>query len=80
VKSDAEDAVKKAHHKVPEEILSKAIALLENGQEFLNVVNYGNGVHNKKYSITLIDFSLDSFKEAIDLVHREEMEISAQKE
>lgn len=80
VKRNAEDLLKKAHHKVPEEMLSKAIARLEKGQELLNVVKHGNGFHNKKYSIMLIDFALDSFKEAIDLVHGEEMEMNAQKE
>lgn len=80
VKRKATDALKKAYHKVPEEMLSKAITMLEKGQEFVNVVKYGNGVHNKKYSITLIDFAFCYFEDVIDLVHGEEMEVSAQKE
>ena len=53
---------------------------LEKGQEFLNVIKYGNGIHNKKYSIMLIDFALDSFNDSIVLVHGEEMEMNAMKE
>ncbi len=80
VKRKAEDAVNKTHHKVPEEMLLKAIVMLEKGQEFLNVVKYGNGIHNKKYSIMLIDFAHDSFEDTIELVHGEEMEMSAMEE
>jgi hypothetical protein len=57
VKRNAENVIKKAHHKTPVE-----------------VVKYGHGIHNKKYSIMLIDFALDSFEDAVDLVHGEEME------
>jgi hypothetical protein len=80
VKRNAENVLKKAHHKTPVEILLRAIARLEKGQEFLNVVKYGHGIHNKKYSIMLIDFALDSFEDAVDLVHGEEMELNAMKE
>ncbi len=80
MKRNAENVLKKAHDKTPVEILLRALARLEKGQEFLNVVKYGYGIHNKKYSIMLIDFALDSFEDAVDLVQGEEMELNAPKE
>lgn len=80
MKRNAENIVKKAHDKTPVETLVSALARLEKGQELLNVVKYGYGIHNKKYSIMLIDFALDSFEDAIDLVHGAERELNAMKE
>ena len=38
------------------------------GQELLNIVEIGNGVHNKKYSIMILDEALTNFEDAIDLL------------
>ena len=42
--------------------------MIEAGQEFLNVVRVGNGVHNKKYSITILDEAIGNFDDAIALI------------
>ena len=42
--------------------------LLEQGREDLRIVQYGNGVHNKKYSIMLIDVAITSFEDLIDFL------------
>ncbi|MEH6651197.1 MAG: NapC/NirT family cytochrome c [Motiliproteus sp.] len=48
--------------------LKQAAQMLTAGQEFLNIVRLGNGVHNKKYSIKLIDEAIANFEDAIDLL------------
>ncbi|MHA1597546.1 MAG: NapC/NirT family cytochrome c [Alphaproteobacteria bacterium] len=48
--------------------LMEAAGMITRGQEFLNVVRIGNGVHNKKYAITILDEALGEFDDAIDLL------------
>lgn len=43
-------------------------ALFEKGQKALNIVEFGNGVHNKKYSIMLIDETMNSIYAVLDVV------------
>lgn len=51
--------------------LAEAREMIAAGQEFLNVVRVGNGVHNKKYSITILDEAIGSFDDAIALLESE---------
>jgi nitrate/TMAO reductase-like tetraheme cytochrome c subunit len=76
----AEGALKKAEHAVPEETFRKAMALLEQGQEFVNIVRYGNGVHNKKYSVTLIDAAFANFEDVLDMLGNDETAIETTNE
>ncbi len=66
VEKEAEDAIEQAKGKVPEKELQEAMETFEKAQEILNVVRYGNGVHNKKYSIMLIDVAFDHFEDLIE--------------
>ncbi len=50
------------------EKLKEAKALLEKGLENLHLVEYGNGVHNKKYSLMLLDVALTNFEDLVDLL------------
>ncbi|MCU7846117.1 MAG: NapC/NirT family cytochrome c [Candidatus Thiodiazotropha sp. (ex Monitilora ramsayi)] len=43
-------------------------AMVTKGSELLNIVRYGNGVHNKKYAITIIDGAFGYFEETIELL------------
>ena len=38
------------------------------GREYVNIVRFGNGVHNKKYAILILDEAIVSFEDAIDLL------------
>ena len=42
--------------------VQKAEALLKEGQDVVNIVRYGNGVHNKKYAVTIIDAGFGYFE------------------
>jgi len=54
--------------KLAQAVITEAQTLLAEGRENLNIVVYGNGVHNKKYSIMLIDAAITAFEDMIDLV------------
>jgi hypothetical protein len=34
----------------------------------MSLVEYGGGVHNKKYSVMLLDEAMNNFEDAIDLL------------
>jgi hypothetical protein len=67
VEKEALKTVEEAKGKMPQEKIDAAIDMIKQGQEGLNIVEYGGGVHNKKYSIMLIDAAFTSFEDAIDL-------------
>jgi nitrate/TMAO reductase-like tetraheme cytochrome c subunit len=68
IEKDALDAVKNARGKISGKKLIKAKAMLKEGQENLHIVEYGDGVHNKKYSIMLIDVAMNKFEDLIELL------------
>ncbi len=66
VESEALDALATATGEVDAVRLKEAEETLAAGQELLNIVEFGNGVHNKKYSIMILDEAITSFEDAID--------------
>ena len=50
------------------EQLSQAESMITEGVELLNIVRVGNGVHNKKYAITILDGAFGKFEDTIDLL------------
>lgn len=48
--------------------VKEAETMMKQGREYMNLVIYGNGVHNKKYSIMLIDAAISSFEDVMDYV------------
>jgi hypothetical protein len=50
------------------EQLSQAEAMIAEGVELLDIVRVGNGVHNKKYAITILDGTFGKFEDTIDLL------------
>ncbi|MEN8263720.1 MAG: cytochrome c3 family protein, partial [Nitrospirota bacterium] len=74
IEKDAVAAIEAAKATATPEQIEEANKLMEAGRENLNIVDYGGGVHNKKYSVTLIDAAMTSFEEAIDMFAEEEEE------
>ncbi|TES93279.1 MAG: hypothetical protein E3J94_01670 [Desulfobacteraceae bacterium] len=64
VEKEALEALGKAKLHGPK--LAEAKKMLKEGKENLNIVEFGNGVHNKKYSIMLIDAAINRFEDMID--------------
>ena len=71
VEKEAIDAIENARDKAGKKKISEAKKLLEAGQEYLQLVEYGGGVHNKKYSVMLLDEAMNNFEDAIDLLSTE---------
>ena len=68
IEKEAMDAIKNTEGKAAKEKITKARKLLTEGQGYLNLVEYGGGVHNKKYSVMLLDEAMNNFEDAIDLL------------
>ncbi len=66
VEQEAVTALAAAAGRVEEERLAEAKRSLEDGRELLGLVEHGNGVHNKKYSILLLDQALTNFEDLVD--------------
>ena len=49
-------------------VLAEVEQKLADGSELLNIVRVGNGVHNKKYAIMIIDEAFVKFEDSIDLL------------
>jgi hypothetical protein len=45
--------------------------MIATGQELLGIVQIGNGVHNKKYAIMILDEAIANFENTIDLLDSE---------
>jgi hypothetical protein len=48
--------------------------MLKTGRENLNIVRFGNGIHNAKYSIELLDSAMTNFKDMIAVLEGKEIE------
>ena len=70
IEQEALAALAKA--KLPAPRLAEARKMLSNGRENLNIVKFGNGVHNKKYSIMLIDAAITHFENMIEYLEEEQ--------
>ena len=71
IEKEALDTIESAKGKVSDKKLKKAMAMLKQGQESMHIVEYGGGVHNKKYSVMLLDAAMNNFEDAIDLLSEE---------
>jgi hypothetical protein len=72
VEQEALAALAKAKPKLSKSKLAEAGKMLKEGRENLNIVKFGNGVHNKKYSIMLIDAAITRFEDMIDYLEEGE--------
>jgi hypothetical protein len=71
VEQEALTALAKAKSKLSKSKLEEARKMLKEGRENMNIVKFGNGVHNKKYSIMLIDAALNRFEDMIDYLEED---------
>ena len=71
LEKEAIDAIEKAEGKVGKERLEEVMLMLKEGQENMNIVQYGGGVHNQKYSVMLLDAAMNNFEDALDRLNEE---------
>jgi hypothetical protein len=68
IQKEALKALARVKSKLPKPKLAEARKMLKEGRENLNIVRFGNGVHNKKYSMMLLDAAMTSFEDMIDFL------------
>jgi len=68
VQKEALDAMSAAKAKLAEPKLTEARNLLKEGQQNLKMVQFGNGVHNKKYALYLLDAAMIRFEDVLDYI------------
>jgi hypothetical protein len=67
------EALAKFKPGLTQEKLTEANTMLSEGREDLGIVQFGNGVHNPKYSIALLDAAMIRFKEMIDYLEGKDL-------
>jgi hypothetical protein len=72
VEQEAVDALAEVKSELSKTKLAEAEQMLKEGRETLNIVQHGNGVHNKKYSIMLIDAAITRFEDVLDFIEEGE--------
>ncbi len=72
MEQEALEALAEHKTKLSTDKLAKAHDMLKQGREDLHIVEFGNGVHNKKYSIMLIDAAIIRFEDMIDYLEEGE--------
>ncbi|MCU7808038.1 MAG: NapC/NirT family cytochrome c [Candidatus Thiodiazotropha sp. (ex Semelilucina semeliformis)] len=68
VEAEAVDLLTELKANLDEEQLNQVEAMMAKGKELLNIVRVGNGVHNKKYAITILDGAFGNFEDTIELL------------
>ncbi len=72
VEQEALEVLAEHKPKLTKEKLEEVNKMLRKGREDLSIVQFGNGVHNKKYSIMLIDAAINNFEDMIDYLEEGE--------
>ncbi len=65
-------ALTKVKAKLSKAKLAKATKMFKEGRENFNLVRFGNGVHNKKYSMFVLDGAMIRFEDMIDYLEEGE--------
>jgi len=74
LEKEALQALEKYRPGLTQEKLTEAGRMLKEGRENLNIVQFGKGIHNTKYSIALLDVAISSFKNMIGYLEGKETE------
>ncbi|MCP4627812.1 MAG: hypothetical protein GY850_30480 [bacterium] len=72
IEQEALDALEDARSGLSEDNIAEAQQMLAEGRANINIVQFGNGVHNKKYSLLLIDAAINKYDELIEYVEASE--------
>ncbi|MDF1592049.1 MAG: multiheme c-type cytochrome [Desulfobacterales bacterium] len=65
IEQEALETLAKYKSRLTNDKLAKANQILKQGLDIIDIVQHGNGVHNKKYSIMLIDAAIGFFDDMI---------------
>jgi hypothetical protein len=70
IEQEAIVAIEVAKGKLPAARVKKAMAMVAEGRENIKIVIAGGGVHNKKYSVLLLDIAMEKFENAIEEINQ----------
>ena len=68
VATEARTLLAELRDSLDKEQLNQAESMIARGGELIDIVRVGNGVHNKKYAIAIIDGAFVNFEDSIDLL------------
>ena len=68
VGAEARALLAELRENLDKEQLDQAESMIAKGDELVNIVRYGNGVHNKKYATIILDGAFGNFENSIDLL------------
>jgi hypothetical protein len=68
VEAEARALLEEVRDRLSKEQLGQAELMISKGVELLDIVRVGNGVHNKKYAITILDGAFGNFEDTIALL------------
>ena len=66
IEQEAIEAIEAAKGKLPAARVKKAMDMVAEGQGNIKIVVAGGGVHNKKYSVLLLDIAMEKFENVIE--------------
>lgn len=68
VGAEARTLLAELRENLDKEQLDQAESMIAKGDELVDIVRFGNGVHNKKYAITILEGAFGNFEDSIDLL------------
>jgi hypothetical protein len=74
VQKEALDALSAAKAKLAKPKLTETLKMLKEGQQNLKMVQFGNGVHNKKYALYLLDAAMIRFEDVLDFIEENQQQ------
>lgn len=73
LEKEALQTLKRQKNAAEPRTLKETQEMIRDGQEALSIVRFGNGVHNAKYAIALLDWAMVNFKDATALLQGKEI-------
>jgi hypothetical protein len=74
LQKEALDALSAAEAKLDKPKQTEVRNMLQEGQQNLKMVQFGNGVHNKKYALYLLDAAMIRFEDALDYIEENQQQ------
>jgi len=77
LEKEALETLKRQKNAVEPGTMKETQQMIRDGQQALSIVRFGNGVHNAKYAIALLDWAMVNFKDATALLQGKELSTPA---
>ena len=74
LEAEAQELLAELKDSLSKDQLNQAESMIAKGSELINIVRVGNGVHNKKYAIIILDGAFGNFEDTIDLLEESRKE------